>query len=277
MYAVYLDVKDMCRHHEVPLTEIAGGHAADVKDPNASVRTPNLERKKNRGSSKAKLAFDGAPTVAQSKETAKEDESSPRAGFNSGCHDTFGADSPRIASPVHCKSPEKFLSARRFISSATSDEYVAGNDGAGVLRSSSFRVNMFVSQFVNDQMSTEPDIPVFSTSSAGACVDEEKPSPPSLHWQDTIFSKLKDTSRLRKSLGSALRVKIDDSADNPNSKPQGAGNEHIVVFIFFYNCDDRVSWAAISVFFSTAALAVENGLDYHLTNVLLLCSDTAKI
>jgi len=217
-------VKYICRHHEVPLTEITSGHAADVKESNARVRTPNLERKKNRGSSKAKLAFDCAPTVAKSKESAKEDES-PRAGYN----DSFEADSPRIASPVHCKSPEKFLSARRFISSATSDDYVAGNDGTGVLGSFNFRVNIFENQFANDQLSKEPDMPVScsSPSAEQSAEDEDKSSQTISPWQDAFFSKLKDTSRLRKSLGSALRVKIDDSADNPNAKAQGAGNLHL--------------------------------------------------
>lgn len=231
---MHLGVKDVCRHHEVPLTEITGGHAPDVKDPNAIVRTPHLERKKNRGSSKAKLAFDGASAVgAKSKESAKEDDSSPRAGYNSSFQDSLsGADSPTIASPVHCKSPEGF-SARRFATSANSDDHVAGNDGAEVLRSYTFRVNMFESQFAKDQTSSEPDVP----GSSEACVDEDKPSPPSTHWQETIFSKLKDTSRLRKSLGSALRVKIEDVAENPSSKPPGAGNMRSCLSVRVEGCN----------------------------------------
>ena len=238
-------MKDICRHHEVPLTGITGGHAADIKDSNASgnVITPNLERKKNRGSSKAKLAFDGAP-ASKPKETAREDglNESPRADYSSGCHDTFGV-SPRnlIASPVHCKSPDQFLPSRRFISSARiSEDCVAGStDGTGLLDISKLRVNMFENQYANEKVDTESEIPAVSATnpsagqSAASREVEDRPSQPSLPWQNTLYPRLNDVSRLRKSLGSALRVRIDDSADNPSSKHAEAGNQLMDFFTCF--------------------------------------------
>ncbi|KAG0583568.1 hypothetical protein KC19_3G147000 [Ceratodon purpureus] len=217
-------------HHEVPLTEIIGGHIANIIDSNTSgnVITPNLERKKNRGSSKAKLAFDGA-AAAKPKEIAGEDrfDESPRADYSTGCQDITFGDSPRnrIASPIHCKSPEQFVPARRFMLSATgSEDCVARSDGTGFLGISKLRVNMFESMYINEKVqSTGPDVPVPSVEQSAAPREvEERPSQPTVPWQQTFFPKLNDASRLRKSLGSALRVKIDDPSDNPSTKQTGA-------------------------------------------------------
>ena len=118
------------------------------------------------------------------------------------------------------------------MSTAASDDCVARSDGTGILGSSNLRVNMFESQYVHEKVqSTVPDLPVSSISLAGqsaaALKDEDKPSQPSLLWQSTIFPRLDDVSRLRKSLGSALRVKIDDSSDNPSYKQAGEGNQQL--------------------------------------------------
>lgn len=226
-------------HHEVPLTDITGVNAADIKDLNSNFRAAQLDRKKKHGTSKGKLAFDGA-TVTKTKDTIKEErhEESPRAVYSSGCHDTF-VESPKdcIASPILCKSPENIFGSRKFITT-TSDDFLRSSDGLGALQSFNSRFNLRESLIANgctsrdsDVRNSQPEIVKsrhnrsISDSSAGQsgiCEDEDTSAQPKAAWQDAIFSRLNDTSSLRKSLGSAVRGRTDGSDDASVNK-QGAG------------------------------------------------------
>lgn len=227
-------------HHEVPLTEIIGAQVTGNKDRDACVRRLKQDRKKSRGILKGKLAFDGAPGV-KCQGTTKEErhDQSPRAVHSPGRYDTH-VESPiqRIASPILCRSPENLSSSRRFTPSATFGN-LGSADGLGVLQSSNLRFNFQDNQNDNGYTSVESDVRgsqleivkirhnrSMSVSSVGKlqgdCEHGNKVVYTSVNWQDAIFSRLNDSTRLRKSLGSALRVKIDVAADTTSTNRQEA-------------------------------------------------------
>lgn len=214
----------VCRHHEVPLTELTGG--TDSKDRRGSVRTPQIERKK-RASTKTKLAFE-SQTLANSHKDSKEElnDSSPKANFNPGYNEAF-EESPgdQIGSPIQCKSPEGFTSSRRFISSTPTDVFIGGNHVGAVFDVPNAVQDNHMSENASGNVNAEACIPVSSTpSSAAVSGDEDRPSAQSAPWIEAMLPRLNDMRRLRKSLGSALRVKIDGSADSTGTERKEAGD-----------------------------------------------------
>lgn len=217
------------RHHEVPLTELTGG--TDSKDRRGSVRTPQIERKK-RATTKTKLAFE-SQTLANSHKDIKEElnDSSPKANFNPGFNETFEEPAgDQIGSPIQCKSPEGFTSDRSFISSTPTDEFIGGNHVGAIFDGANAVDDDHRSENASGDVNAEACIPVSFTPSAGDIGDEDRPSAQSAPWIEAMLPRLHDMRRLRKSLGSALRVKVDGSAQSTGTERKEAGDFLFSIF-----------------------------------------------
>lgn len=151
-------------------------------------------------------------------------DSSLKASFLSASDDVASeVKKDEISSPILCNSPERFRLSRRLTSELPTNGFLIQGNGVRRDRSvSNSREDVHKARHLETLVNVDACIRLSSTSPSQDCTavsrGEARPGPTGVSWHETNLPRLNDMRRLRKSLGSALRVKIDD-----NSEPTGEG------------------------------------------------------